>query len=80
MEIIIGIIVGLIIGFVVGKLFTAKGASEEKAQLLANYQVKVSDSYINQFAVGKKFSVRGYQLVDKSGTIVIPNISDITVK
>lgn len=44
------------------------------------YQVKVSDSYINQFAVGKKFSVRGYQLVDKSGTIVIPNISDITVK
>ena len=44
MEIIIGIIVGLIIGFVVGKLFTAKGASEEKAQLLANYQVKVSEN------------------------------------
>lgn len=44
------------------------------------YQVKVADSYINQFAVGKKFSVRGYQLVDKSRTIVIPNISDITVK
>ena len=44
MEIIIGIIVGLIIGFVVGKLLTAKGASEEKAQLLANYQVKVSEN------------------------------------
>ncbi len=44
MEIIIGIIVGLIIGFVVGKLLTAKGASEEKAQLLANYQVKVSQN------------------------------------
>ena len=44
MEIIIGIIVGLIIGFVVGKLFTAKGTSEEKAQLLANYQVKVSEN------------------------------------
>ncbi len=44
MEIIIGIIVGLIIGFVVGKLLTAKSASEEKAQLLANYQVKVSEN------------------------------------
>ena len=44
MEIIIGIIVGLIIGFVVGKLLTAKGASEEKAQMLANYQVKVSEN------------------------------------
>ena len=44
MEIIIGIIVGLIIGFVVGKLLTAKGAGEEKAQLLANYQVKVSEN------------------------------------
>lgn len=44
MEIIIGMIVGLIIGFVVGKLLTAKGASEEKAQLLANYQVKVSEN------------------------------------
>lgn len=44
MEIIIGIIVGLIIGFVVGKLLTAKGASQEKAQLLANYQVKVSEN------------------------------------
>lgn len=44
MEIIIGIIVGLIIGFVVGKLLTAKGASEEKDQLLANYQVKVSEN------------------------------------
>ncbi len=44
MEIIIGIIVGLIIGFVVGKLLTAKGASEEKALLLANYQVKVSEN------------------------------------
>ena len=44
MEIIIGIIVGLIIGFVIGKLLTAKGASEEKAQLLANYQVKVSEN------------------------------------
>lgn len=44
MEIIIGIIVGMIIGFVVGKLLTAKGASEEKAQLLANFQVKVSEN------------------------------------
>lgn len=44
MEIIIGIIVGLIIGFVVGKLLTAKSAGEEKAQLLANYQVKVSEN------------------------------------
>lgn len=44
MEIIIGIIVGMIIGFVVGKLLTAKGASEEKAQLLANYQVKVLEN------------------------------------
>ena len=44
MEIIIGIIVGLIIGFIIGKLLTAKGASEEKAQLLANYQVKVSEN------------------------------------
>ncbi len=44
MEIILGIIVGLIIGFVVGKLLTAKSASEEKAQLLANYQVKVSEN------------------------------------
>lgn len=44
MEIIIGIIVGMIIGFVVGKLLTAKAASEEKAQLLANYQVKVSEN------------------------------------
>ena len=44
MEIIIGIIVGLIIGFVVGKLLTAKSAGEEKAHLLANYQVKVSEN------------------------------------
>lgn len=44
MEIIIGIIVGLIIGFVIGKLLTAKSAGEEKAQLLANYQVKVSEN------------------------------------
>ena len=44
MEIIIGIIVGLIIGFVVGKLLTAKSAGEEKAQLLANYQVKASEN------------------------------------
>ncbi len=44
MEIILGIIIGLIIGFVVGKLLTAKSASEEKAQLLANYQVKVSEN------------------------------------
>ena len=44
MEIIIGIIVGLIIGFIIGKLLTAKSAGEEKAQLLANYQVKVSEN------------------------------------
>lgn len=44
MEIIIGIIIGAVIGCIVGKLLTAKGASEEKAQLLANYQVKVSEN------------------------------------
>ena len=44
MEIIIGIIVGAVIGCIIGKLLTAKGASEEKAQLLANYQVKVSEN------------------------------------
>ena len=44
------------------------------------YEVKVSDGYVNSFTAGKKFSVQGYQLVDKSGKIVIPNISDITVK
>ena len=44
MEIIIGIIVGAVIGCIVGKLLTAKGAGEEKAQLLANYQVKVSEN------------------------------------
>lgn len=44
MEIIIGIIVGAVIGCIIGKLLTAKGAGEEKAQLLANYQVKVSEN------------------------------------
>lgn len=44
MEIIIGIIVGAVIGCIIGKLLTAKSASEEKAQLLANYQVKVSEN------------------------------------
>ena len=44
MEIIIGIIIGAVIGCIVGKLLTAKGAGEEKAQLLANYQVKVSEN------------------------------------
>ena len=48
MEIIIGIIVGAvigcIIGCIIGKLLTAKSAGEEKAQLLANYQVKVSEN------------------------------------
>ncbi len=44
------------------------------------YEVKVSHGYVNSFTAGKKFSVQGYQLVDKSGKIVIPNISDITVK
>ncbi len=44
------------------------------------YEVKVSHGYVNSFTAGKKFSVKGYQLVDKSGKIVIPNISDITVK
>lgn len=44
MEIIIGIIVGAVIGYIIGKLLTAKSASEEKAQLLANYQVKVSEN------------------------------------
>ena len=44
MEIIIGIIIGAVIGCIIGKLLTAKGASEEKAQLLANYQVKVSEN------------------------------------
>lgn len=44
MEIIIGIIVGAVIGCIFGKLLTAKSAGEEKAQLLANYQVKVSEN------------------------------------
>lgn len=44
MEIIIGIIVGAIIGGIIGKLLVAKKAGEEKAQLLANYQVKVSEN------------------------------------
>lgn len=44
MEIIIGIIVGAVIGCIIGKLLTAKSAGEEKAQLLANYQVKVSEN------------------------------------
>ena len=44
MEIIIGIIIGAVIGCIVGKLLTAKSAGEEKAQLLANYQVKVSEN------------------------------------
>ena len=44
MEIIIGIIIGAVIGCIIGKLLTAKGAGEEKAQLLANYQVKVSEN------------------------------------
>ena len=44
------------------------------------YEVKVSDNFVNSFTEGKKFSVKGYQLVDKSGKIVIPNLSDITQK
>lgn len=44
MEIIIGIIIGAVIGCIIGKLLTAKSAGEEKAQLLANYQVKVSEN------------------------------------
>ena len=44
MEIIIGIIIGAVIGCIIGKLLTAKGAGEEKAQLLANYQVKASEN------------------------------------
>ena len=44
MEIIIAIIIGAVIGCIIGKLLTAKSASEEKAQLLANYQVKVSEN------------------------------------
>ncbi len=44
------------------------------------YQVKVSQDFENKFSVGKTFSVKGYQLVDKSGQIVVPNISDITLK
>ena len=44
MGIIIGIIVGAVIGGIIGKLLTAKAAGEEKAQLLANYQVKVSEN------------------------------------
>lgn len=44
MEIIIGIIVGAVIGCIIGKLLTAKSAGEEKAQLFANYQVKVSEN------------------------------------
>ena len=44
------------------------------------YEVKVSDNFVNSFAEGTKFSVKGYQLVDKSGKIVIPNLSDITQK
>lgn len=56
---------------------TLSGVGDE---LEFTYQVKVSDGYVNPFTAGKTFSVQGYQLVDKSGTIVIPNISDITVK
>lgn len=41
------------------------------------YQVKVPDNYVNNFTEGKKFTVAGYQLVRKSGIIVIPNIKDI---
>ncbi len=44
------------------------------------FEVKVTDNFINSFAEGKKFSVKGYQLVDKSGNIVIPNVTDITLK
>ena len=44
------------------------------------YEVKVSDNFVNSFAEGTKFSVKGYQLVDKSGKIVIPNLSAITQK
>ena len=44
MEIIIAIIIGAVIGCIIGKLLTAKSAGEEKAQLLANYQVKVSEN------------------------------------
>lgn len=56
---------------------TLSGVGDE---LEFTYQVKVSEGYVNSFTAGKTFSVQGYQLVDKSGTIVIPNISDITVK
>ena len=41
------------------------------------YEVKVGDNFDNTFTAGKKFATKGYQLVDKSGKIVIPNISDI---
>ena len=46
MEIIIGIIIGAVVGFIIGKLLTAKNAGEEKAQLLAQIQVK--DTEIEQ--------------------------------
>lgn len=44
MEIIIGIIIGAVIGGIIGKLFASKKAGEEKAQMLANYQVKVTEN------------------------------------
>lgn len=56
---------------------TDDGVGEEKE---FTYRVKVSQDFENKFSVGKRFSVKGYQLVDKSGQIVVPNISDITLK
>ena len=56
---------------------TDDGVGDEKE---FTYRVKVSQDFENKFSVGKKFSVKGYQLVDKSGQIVVPNISDITLK
>lgn len=56
---------------------TADGIGEAQE---FTFETKVADGYVNTFEAGKKFSVQGYQFVDKSGKIVIPKVSDITTK
>lgn len=56
---------------------TKDGLGEEKQ---FTFTVDVPDNYANNLTAGSKFSVCGYQLEANSGKIVIPRLSDITVK
>lgn len=44
------------------------------------FTVKVSDGFTNILTEGKKFSVKGYQLVYNSHEIIIPSYKDIIIK